>query len=216
MKSDYSTVAGYLRPIVFEFQTKYLPFEVWDSLALMLLGLALFKWGFLTGGWSNNDYWKVVKIGYGLGLPLVIYANYYASITFSTLEANLASHGASAYQLDQPDLSFSAYFVGDGPCRFVDSPLQIGHDTRLDESFGGCGAHGFYQLYLALGHLYAILLWLRAQLLRRIGVLSNLSCRAGYLGFSANYQPDMAQILFGPLEWLWRSLTYWKVQPFKR
>lgn len=22
--------------------------------------------------------------------------------------------------------------------------------------------------------------------------------------------------LFGHLEWLWRSLTYWKVQPFKR
>ena len=21
---------------------------------------------------------------------------------------------------------------------------------------------------------------------------------------------------FGPLEWVWRSLTYWKVQPFKR
>ena len=22
--------------------------------------------------------------------------------------------------------------------------------------------------------------------------------------------------LFGPLEWLWRSLTYWKLQPMKR
>ncbi|MCK5168736.1 MAG: DUF418 domain-containing protein, partial [Bacteroidales bacterium] len=21
---------------------------------------------------------------------------------------------------------------------------------------------------------------------------------------------------FGPFEWLWRSLTYWKIQPWKR
>ncbi|RDB07486.1 DUF418 domain-containing protein [Runella aurantiaca] len=21
---------------------------------------------------------------------------------------------------------------------------------------------------------------------------------------------------YGPVEWLWRSLTYWKLQPFKR
>ena len=74
MKSDYSTVAGYLRPIALDIQTKYLPFEIWDSLALMLLGLALFKWGFLTGAWSNKEYWTVAKIGYGFGLPLVIYS----------------------------------------------------------------------------------------------------------------------------------------------
>ena len=44
------------------FVLENLPFEVWDSLALMLLGLALFKWGFLTGSWSKKDYWTVVKI----------------------------------------------------------------------------------------------------------------------------------------------------------
>jgi uncharacterized protein len=76
MKSDYATVAGFLRPLVWQWQTKYLIFELWDSLALMLLGLALFKWGFLTGAWSRKNYWKVVKIGYGIGLPLVVFAQY--------------------------------------------------------------------------------------------------------------------------------------------
>ena len=28
--------------------------------------------------------------------------------------------------------------------------------------------------------------------------------------------PWLNRFLFGPLEWLWRSLTYWKVQPMKR
>ena len=26
----------------------------------------------------------------------------------------------------------------------------------------------------------------------------------------------LARFHFGPLEWLWRSLTYWKLQPLKR
>jgi uncharacterized protein len=26
----------------------------------------------------------------------------------------------------------------------------------------------------------------------------------------------MHYFLFGPFEWLWRSLTYWKVQPMKK
>ena len=34
-------------------------------LALMLLGLALYRWGFLSGGWADRDYWKVIAVGYG-------------------------------------------------------------------------------------------------------------------------------------------------------
>jgi uncharacterized protein len=26
----------------------------------------------------------------------------------------------------------------------------------------------------------------------------------------------LRSVLFGPLEWLWRSLTYWQVQPLRR
>ena len=33
------------------------------------------------------------------------------------------------------------------------------------------------------------------------------------LGYSA---PWLNRFLFGPLEWCWRSLTYWKIQPMKR
>ena len=50
----------------------YLPLMLWDSLALMLLGLALYRWGFLTGSWTDRDYWRVMLLGYGLGLPLVM------------------------------------------------------------------------------------------------------------------------------------------------
>src|SRR5262249_18792913 len=54
MKSGYATVAGYLRPLAFEIETKLMPIIIWDSLALMLLGLALYRWGFLTGNWADR------------------------------------------------------------------------------------------------------------------------------------------------------------------
>ena len=34
MKSDYATVAGYLRPLAFKFQTLFMPMIIWDSIAL--------------------------------------------------------------------------------------------------------------------------------------------------------------------------------------
>jgi len=43
--------------------------------------------------------------------------------------------------------------------------------------------------------MYAVLLWLRLELLRRVGVLSNLFCSTGDLGFSVDYQSNLAKIL---------------------
>ena len=66
MKSDYATVAGYLRPLSFQIQTVFLPIIIWDSLTLMLLGAALYQWGFFSGAWSNRNYWQILTIGYQL------------------------------------------------------------------------------------------------------------------------------------------------------
>src|SRR5262249_32954011 len=90
MKSDYATVAGYLRPLSFKIQTVFLPIILWDSLALMLLGLALYRWGFLSGSWAEADYWKALAAGYGIGLPLVCYSFYHDYLTHPNLEASLS------------------------------------------------------------------------------------------------------------------------------
>src|SRR5271166_1628287 len=89
MKSDYATVASYLRPLAWKIETIFMPIAIWDSLALMLLGLALYQWGFLSGQWSNRDYGKVVAIGYGIGLPLAIYSFYHSYLYSPNLEASL-------------------------------------------------------------------------------------------------------------------------------
>src|SRR6516225_6392547 len=89
MKSDYATVASHLRPLAWKVETIFMPIEIWDSLALMLLGLALYQWGFLSGQWSTRDYGKVVAIGYVLGLPLATYSFYHSYLYSPNLEATL-------------------------------------------------------------------------------------------------------------------------------
>ena len=217
MKSDYSTVAGYLRPIALDIQTKYLPFEIWDSLALMLLGLALFKWGFLTGAWSNKEYWTVAKIGYGFGLPLVIYSNYYAFHHFSTLEANLA-------RMEEVPINWVNLIYP-----FQRILLVMAHAAALILLYKSGVIQGLMNRLVAVGRM-AFTNYISHSVI----------CTLFFFGYGLNYYAELAfyqiyivvlaiwafqliispiwlkYFLFGPLEWLWRSLTYWKVQPLKR
>ena len=54
MKSDYATVASYVRPLAFKMQTMFLPIIIWDSLALMLLGWPCIAGASCRAQWSNR------------------------------------------------------------------------------------------------------------------------------------------------------------------
>ncbi len=217
MKSNYSTVASYLRPLAWDGQTKYMPYELWDSIALMLLGLALFKWGFLTGSWSNADYWKVVKIGYGIGLPLVIYAMYYGFHNFSTLEANLA-------RMEREPINWVGLIYP-----FQRILLVMAHAATLILLYKSGKIQGLFRRLEAVG-----------QMAFTNYISHSVICTLFFFGYGLNYYAELEyyqiyflalaiwvfQLIispiwlkyyrFGPLEWVWRSLTYWKVQPMKR
>jgi len=217
MKSDYSTVASYLRPLAFDGQTKYLPLEVWDVLTLMILGLILFKWGFLTGNWTNRNYWKVILIGYGIGLPLVIYSFYFGFKHFSTLEANLVIMEKTPIHWVNLIYPFQRIL------------LSMAHLASLILLYKSGVAQKLFQRLAAVG-----------QMAFTNYISHSIICTLFFFGYGLNYfgeleyyqiyyvvfaiwifQLIMSPIwlkyfLFGPLEWLWRSLTYWKLQPFRR
>jgi uncharacterized protein len=158
MKSDYSTVASYLRPIAFDGQTKYLLLSIWDSLALMLLGLALFKWGFVTGTWANKDYWMVVKIGYGIGIPLVLYSFYYSFTHYSTLEANLARMEVTPMEWTGLIYPFQRILIVMGHAASIILLYKSGLLQGLFRRLEAVGTDGFHQLYHPFCDLYPFLL----------------------------------------------------------
>jgi uncharacterized protein len=217
MKSDYSTVAEYIRRISWEGQTKYLIYGIWDPLALMLLGMALYKWGFLTLEWSRKDYVRTIMIGYGLGYPLVIWSFYYNYVNFPTIEVALL-------HIEQHAINWMNLIY---PVQRI--LLMMAHASLL-------------LLIIKAGMFSWLLNRLRAvgQMAFTNYIVHTIICTLVFFGYGLNYfaeveyykiyylvfgiwalqlaysAPWLNRFLFGPLEWLWRSLTYWKIQPMKR
>ncbi len=217
MKSDYATVASYLRPLAWKIETIFLPIEIWDSLALMLLGLALYQWGFLSGQWSNRGYWKVVAIGYGIGLPLAIFSFYHGYLYSPNHEASLRRMELVPIEWVRLIYPFQRIF------------LVMAHVAALILLYKSRYGQALFRCLEAVG---------RMALTNYI--MQSVICTLFFFGYGLNYYAELEfyQIyfvvaaiwivqlivsplwlrffLFGPLEWVWRSLTYWRIQPFLR
>lgn len=217
MKSDYGTVANYLRPKAFEIQTTFVIFEVWDSIALMLLGIALYRWGFLSGRWLNRDYWRVLVIGYAIGLPLAGYSFYHGYLYHP-------NHEASLHRMEQVPIEWTGLIYP-----FQRILLVLAHASVIILLYKANLLPRLFRCLIAVG-----------QMAFTNYIMHSVICTLFFFGYGLNYFGEfqyyqiyfvvfaiwilqlivspiwLHYFLFGPLEWLWRSLTYWKVQPFRR
>jgi uncharacterized protein len=183
----------------------------------MLLGLALYRWGFLSGGWADRDYWKVIAIGYGVGLPLVIYSFYYSYLHNPTLEARLQRMEIVPIQWVGLIYPFQRIL------------LVMAHVSAIILLYKSRYVQSLFRRLEAVG-----------QMALTNYVMQSVICTLVFFGYGLNYYAELefyqlfyvvtaiwlVQLLisplwlrffhFGPLEWAWRSLTYWRLQPFKR
>jgi uncharacterized protein len=190
---------------------------IWDSLALMLLGVALYRWGFLTGDWPDRDYWRTLVVGYGVGLPLVAYSAYHQYLRHPNLEADLAR--MEAVPVEWTGLIYP----------FQRILLVLAHVSALVLLYKAGVARGLFRRLEAVG-----------QMAFTNYVMHSVICTLFFFGYGLNYYAELEfyqlyfvvaaiwavqlvlsplwlrRFYFGPLEWLWRCLTYWKVQPFRR
>jgi uncharacterized protein len=210
MRSQYWTIAGALRKTLILKQTRVAPFLMAEPMALMLLGMALFQWGFLSGQLQRKFYIWGLTIGYGIGFPLGLYLwNYSLSYPnpVEFMEANVFDIGTYLYPVQRILLTlghvslilllvragvFKGLFkaIGAvGKMAFTNYILQTIICTFIFFGYG-LGYFGYveyYQLYFIIVAIWTFQL-----------VLSSVWLR---------------YFRFGPLEWVWRSLTYWKRQP---
>lgn len=217
MKSDYVTVASHLRPLAFDIEFKFIVLQVWDCIALMLLGFALYKWGFITGNWSNANYRTVMLIGYGIGLPLVMHSAYYGYLNSSTMEANLK-------RMQEVPIKWIGLIYP-----FQRILLVMAHASALILIYKSGVMQGLFRRLEAVGRM-AFTNY----------IMHSIICTLFFFGYGLNYYGVLEyyqlyyvvfavwilqlivsplwlrSFYFGPLEWAWRSLTYWKVQPFRR
>ena len=191
-------------------QAQWLPtFVIWRIGGLMLLGMALMKLGIITGEREPGFYKRLALVGYGVGLPLAAFsaadqfAHQFDPIHFFRY-GNVANYVA-------------AVFVALGHLAVVNLVVKTGIIRGLVTRFGAVGRmaltnylmHSVVMTLIFYGYglgLYADVprLWQQAFVLALISIQLLISP-----WWLKHYR-------FGPVEWLWRSLTYWERQPMRQ
>lgn len=193
-----------------EFQTViFLFFAFWRVAGLMLIGMALFRWGWLTGQRTKAAYRKLMIAGFSLALPAITWGlylnerggwsyaeafflngqfNYWGSVLMALGYVGLvmlwclgdALPGLRSRLAAVGRTAFSCYIAQSLVCTLV----FYGHGLGL------FGELGYARQALVVFAVWTLLLFAAPAWL--------------------------ARYRFGPMEWLWRSLTYWRRQPMRR
>jgi uncharacterized protein len=209
MQKGYFSVLAHLAPINYDFNVNE-PYrgDLWDVLSMMLIGIALFKWGILSGEKSSSVYWLMVGIGYPIGIAI----NYYEmklvlDAQFSTLsfsESNLTYY-------------WGRFFVAMGHVGlimlFCKSPFFGLLKTSL-------AAVGKMALTNYLMHSVICMFVFTGVGFGLFGQLERFELL--YVVFSIwIFQLILSPIWlkyfhFGPVEWIWRRLSYLQKPPFRK
>jgi uncharacterized protein len=183
-------------------------FFFWRCGGMMLLGMALYKWRFLDGSWSERTY---------------------AVVALSCLAAGLGLAGYGSAELERvryalPERTVvdlwnygGAVFASVGYAAVIMLVVQRGTLPRLRRSLAAVGQMAFSN-YLLQSIITSILfLGWGFGLAGRLDYAAQLIIVAAIWALQLMVSPLwLARFRFGPAEWLWRSLTYWRPQPMRR
>lgn len=178
-----------------------------ETLAYMLFGMAALKSGFLTGSWDVARYRRVALIGLAVAIP-----------AYAVLAALIIADGFTV-----PGL-FTFAFAATVPFRpamIVAYAALIILATRrggwLVTRIAAAGRAAFTN-YLGSSILMTGLFY--GWGLGWFGSLSRAELWpvviAMWLVMLAWSKPWLDRFAYGPLEWLWRSLARWEVQPMRK
>ncbi|MBX3746900.1 MAG: DUF418 domain-containing protein [Verrucomicrobiae bacterium] len=207
MRGGYLSAAGQRFGYTYFMQSQYhYRHSYWDILGLMIVGMALFKWGVFSGRMPIRTYALMGAIGYGVGLPI----NAYETIAYFRSQFDLLTYFQmlNTYQFGRTGVLIGHVGLIMLVCRLgllagvrrrlaavgrMALTNYLTHTVVTTFVFVGLAQYGAwerYQLYLLVLAIWAAQLWLSPFWLR--------------------------YYRFGPVEWLWRRLTYLQPQPFRR
>lgn len=196
-------------PSSIKFQTMiFLMYTGWRAGGLMLVGMALYKWGVLSAGRSSKFYSKMAIFGLGLGLPIVILG----------IVRNFAEGWTLAFSmfLGWQFNYWGSLLVAAGYIGLVMLLCQLNVWEGLKRRFAAVGRMAFTNYLLQTIICTTIFYGHGFGLFGRVERVWQLVIVFGIWIFQLYISPIwLRRFKFGPAEWLWRSLTYWKLQPMK-
>lgn len=180
-----------------------------ETLPLMMLGMALFRNGFLTGSWASEDYRRMARrwLPPGVLLTLIVgWVQWRSGFDYIVaVNAFMAWAGPGRLMMTIAYAALLVLLIR----RMSASPLiarvaaagraafsnYLGTSIVMTTIFYGYGLGLFGDVGRWTLYLYCIAMW------------------AVMLLWS---KPWLDRFNYGPLEWLWRSLSRWRVQPMRK
>jgi uncharacterized protein len=187
----------------------FLTFSFWRAGGLMLIGMALFKLGVFGAKLSPRSYWAMIAAAVFVGIPVTLYGthkiiasgwnfrysffygaeyNYWASLLVSA--GWIGAMMLATHSLALLPLTRRLAAVG----RMAFSNYIL-HSVICTFIFYGFGLALFGRVERVWQFAMVVAIWIVQLIVSPI-----------WLRF----------FMFGPLEWLWRSLTYLRWEPFRR
>lgn len=205
----YWSIVMHKLPVNQYMETTFLYFlNFWDTLAMMLWGMAFFKMGILKAVKSNRFYWLMALMGYGIGITINYFeGSHIVSSNFSVLSIykTFMTYNLGRIPTTCGHIALIMLFVKSGFLPFLQKSLAAVGQM----AFTNYITHSIICNFIFLGYGFSMYGKLQRYELYYIVI----SIWVFQLIFSPIW---LKYFRFGPLEWLWRSLTYWKMQPMKR
>jgi uncharacterized protein len=214
IRSGYGTILTYFIPLNAGVETWGMYHGLWDMLCMMFIGMALFKWGFFSNKVSASVYSMALLLGYGIGIPIGwIYFDSGMTGFFMNLGTYVDAYRVPHWVLGDIRRLFLCLGHASLVMLIFRSRLipwlmkglantgQMAFTNYLMQSiicsliFYGYGFGNFNKLRFHELYYIVAIIWI-FQII-----------------FSVVW---LRYFRFGPFEWLWRSLTYWKKQPMKK
>jgi uncharacterized protein len=179
----------------------------WDVWSMMFIGMGLLKVGVFSAQRSRRFYWLMALAGYGIGITV-------NSVTaWQTVRTN--------FELTAHQFTFVTYDLGRlsvalGHLAVLMLLLQAGAMRWLLDRLGAVGQMAFSNYIFHSVVCSTIFCGYGFGLYGKLERYQLYYVVAGVWVFQLIATPIwLRHYRFGPLEWCWRSLTYWKRQPMK-
>ena len=179
-----------------------------DFWGMMLLGMALLRLGVLQGNKTVSFYSTLAITGYAIGVPINAWSVY--------------TWIGSGYDVMQEPFSHAPYQIGRlavalGHMGFLMVIYQRGWFAGLTRRLAAVGQMALSN-YISHSVICSFVFYSHG--LKLMGQLERYQLYFVVLGiwiFNLIWSPVwLRHFRFGPLEWCWRSLTYWHRQPMHR
>ncbi|MEH6790284.1 DUF418 domain-containing protein [Parasphingorhabdus sp.] len=185
-----------------------LAYNLPETLPLMMVGMALYKNGFLTGAWSAADYRR-----WGLRLTAI------GGLVLAAIAVGLIWRDFEIL------LMINAHYAWNWPSQML---MTLGYAALLIGLIRTCAATAWMQRIAAVGRA-AFSNYLGTSLLMTflfygwgLGLFGTLGRAELYLVVAGVWvlmliwsKPWLERFRYGPLEWLWRSLARKSLQPMR-